>query len=79
LIWFDPTIHRGPAHLGTQPLQSPTWFQFVDRPALGSGLSVEIPGAALGGMPRQVPVQVNGSAAPFVESNILYFTVTASQ
>ena len=42
-------------------------------------LSVQIPGAALGGMPRQVPVQVSGPAAPFVESNTLYFTVTAPQ
>jgi hypothetical protein len=42
-------------------------------------LSVQIPGDALGGMPRQVPVQVSGPAAPFVESNILYFTVTAPQ
>jgi hypothetical protein len=40
-------------------------------------LSVQIPGAALGGMPRQVLVQVSGPTAPFVESNILYFTVTA--
>jgi len=42
-------------------------------------LSVQIPGAALGGMPRQVAVQVSGPAAPFVESNVLYFTITAPQ
>jgi hypothetical protein len=42
-------------------------------------LSVQIPGAALGGTPRQVAVQVSGPTAPFVESNLLYFTITAPQ
>ena len=40
---------------------------------------LEIPGAALGGMPRQAPVQVSDPTPPYVESNIAYFTITAPQ
>ena len=42
-------------------------------------LSVQIPGAALGGMPRQAAVQVSQPTPPYVESNILYFSITAPQ
>jgi hypothetical protein len=42
-------------------------------------LSVQIPAAALGGMPRQAAVQVSQPTPPYVESNILYFTITAPQ
>ncbi len=40
-------------------------------------LSVEIPAIALGGTARQAAVRVNNQAPPLVDSNILYFTVTA--
>jgi hypothetical protein len=40
-------------------------------------LSVDIPGIALGGTARQAAVAVKNQAPPLVDSNILYFTVTA--
>ncbi len=42
-------------------------------------LSVQIPGVALGGSPRQASVQVTRTPDPPVYSNILYFTISAPQ
>jgi hypothetical protein len=40
-------------------------------------MSAEIPGPALGGMPREAWVRVYGNLPPYFESNTLYFTITA--
>jgi hypothetical protein len=42
-------------------------------------ISAVIPGAALSGSPRVVEVQVSQIGAPYLESNILTFTITAPQ
>ncbi len=42
-------------------------------------ISALIPGVALGGSPRQAPVEVSRTGSPPLRSNILYFTITAPQ